>query len=421
MIIMKRTLRQNLKGLDRESYDILNSLCHLSKNLYNETLYEMRQYFFDNGEYLNYYNAWERLKNDSWNYERLPSQVAQQTIKNVDKAFQSFFKLVEKSREGKYDSDKVSPPHYLDKDGHYMLDFPNQMFQVKDDHLRIGVPKQFREEFEYDRVEIQIPFTYEEVREKDIKRLQILPKADGEYFEYRLVYEVDKEPIETEEDTFLSIDVGVDNLATCVDQSGCSFIIDGRNLKSINRWYNKEIARLRSIKDKQGIDGDTKRINKLFKDRSNRIHDYLNKAVYKIVEYCKDNKIGTVLVGDGKGWKQEVNIGDKNNQNFVQIPFDTFKQKLMHKCEYYDINFELVNEAHTSKCSFLDGESIEHHEEYAGTRVERGLFKANDGTLINADVNGALNIAKKAGMLETISGVESSGVVATPQRIRVVS
>lgn len=418
---MKKTLRQNLKGLDKKDYEILRSLCHLSKNMYNETMYEVRQYFFDNGEYLNYYNAWERLKNESWNYERLPSQVAQQTMKNVDKAFQSFFKLVEKGREGKYDSNKVSPPNYLDKEGFYLLDFPNQMFQIRDDHLRIGVPKQFREEFGYEQKEIRIPFTYEEVRDKDIKRLQILPKGDGEYFEYRLVYEAEKEPIEMDDDAFLSIDLGVDNLATCVDHSGRSFIIDGRKLKSINRWYNKEIARLRGIKDKQGIEGDTEWIKKLFRDRRNKIHDYLNKAVHRIVEYCKENRIETVLVGDGKGWKQDVNIGDKNNQNFVQIPFDTFKQKLKHKCEYYGIDFELVNESHTSKCSFLDGESVEHHEEYIGTRVERGLFKASDGTLINADVNGALNIAKKAGMLETISGVESSGVVATPQRIRVVS
>lgn len=417
---MKRTLRQNLRGLNKNDYEILCSLCHLSKNMYNETLYEVRQYFFNNGEYLNYYNAWNKLKNDSWNYKRLPSQVAQQTMKNVDKAFQSFFKLVEKSREGKYDSNKISPPNYLDKDGFYLLDFSNQMFQIKDDHLRIGVPKKFREEFGYDQKDIKIPFTYEEVRNKDIKRLQILPKGDAEYFEYRLVYEEEKEPIETDDNTFLSIDLGIDNLATCVDHSGHSFIVDGRKLKSINRWYNKEIAKLRSIKDKQDIEGDTKRIKELFKDRRNKIHDYLNKAVHKIIEHCKENRIETVLVGDGKNWKQNVNMGNKNNQNFVQIPFDTFKQKLKHKCEHHEIRFELVNESYTSKCSFLDEESVEHHKDYIGTRVERGLFKTGDDILINSDVNGALNIAKKAGMLETVKGLESSGVVATPQRIRVV-
>ncbi len=175
-------------------------------------------------------------------------------------------------------------------------------------------------------------------------------------------------------------------------------------------------ARLQSIKDKQGIDGNTKRMNRMLKDRENYIHDYLNKAVHSIVEYCKENRIEKVVIGDGKGWKQESNLGGKNNQNFVGIPFDKFKQKLKHKLEHYGIEFELVDESHTSKCSFLDGESVEHHKEYMGKRVERGLFKASDGTLINADVNGMLNIARKS-KLET-SGVECEGVVDTPKRIR---
>ncbi len=418
---MKKTLRQTLKGLDKTEYEILRSLCHLSKNLYNETLYEVRQYFFDNGEYLNYYNAWKRLKDKSWNYQRLPSQVAQQTMKNVDKAFQSFFKLIRNKREGKYEAE-VNIPKYLEKGGLFILDFPNQMFQVKDGYIRIGIPKRFREEFGHKQKEINIPFTYKEVRNQELKRLQILPRSKGRYFEYRIVYETKPEPIEAKEDTFLSIDLGVSNLATCVNHTGHSFIIDGCKLKSINRWYNKEIARLRRIKDKQGISDDTKHIDKLFKDRNNRIHDYLNKVVHKILEHCKKNDIGIILVGDSKGWKQEVNMGKQNNQNFVSIPFDKLKQKLKHKCEYYGIDFNLVDERYTSKCSFFDGEAIEHHKEYLGERVERGLFKTANGKLVNADMNGALNIARKSGMLETVlTGLESSGVVATPQRIRVVS
>lgn len=418
---MKKTLRQNLRGLDKKEYEILSSLCHLSKKLYNETLYETRQYFFENGEYLNYYNVWERLKNESENYELLPSQVAQQTMKNVDKAFQSFFKLIEKKREGKYDGE-THPPNYQDKDGFFMLDFPNQMFQIKEDYLRIGIPRKFREKFGYDKKEIKIPFTYEEVKNKELKRLQIIPKNNAEYFEYRLVYETETEPIETKEGTWLAIDLGVSNLATCVDHSGRSFIVDGRKLKSRNRWFNKEKARLQSIKDKQGIEGNTKKLNKLFRDRENYIHDYLNKTAHKIIEYCKEHKIEKVLVGDGKGWKQEVNIGDKNTQNFVEIPFDKLKQKLKHKCQYHEIEFQLVDESYTSKCSALDKEKIEKKEEYEGSRIERGLYKASDGTLINADVNGALNIVRKCedvGKLETSMGVESSGTVAVPQRIRV--
>ncbi|KXA99669.1 hypothetical protein AKJ42_02715, partial [candidate division MSBL1 archaeon SCGC-AAA261C02] len=260
---------------------------------------------------------------------------------------------------------------------------------------------------------------------KRIKQLQVIPKAKAQHFEYRLVYEEEKTQIETEEKTWLSIDLNVDNLAVCGDHSGHSFILDGRKLKSMNRWYNREIARLQSIKDKQGIQGNTRRINELYRDRRNKIHDYFNKAVHWILEYCKANKIELVIAGENEEWKQKSRLGDKNNQNFVQIPFDLFKRKLKSKLELHGIKFERVNESHSSKCSFFDWESVEHHEEYVGTRIERGLFKTSDGTLVNADVNGYLNIARKyfeenkeEGKLKTLRGVESSGVVATPRRIR---
>jgi len=414
---MKKSLRQNLRNLDRQEYQILRRMCRLSKNLYNVHLYEVRQHFFDNGEYLNYYNTYNRIKSNE-NYELLHSQVAQQTMKQVDQGFKSFFKLVEKKSEGKYDKN-ANIPGYLDKDGFYLLNFPNQAFQVKEDYLRIGIPKQFRQEYGFDQKEIRIPFTYDEVREKEIKRLQILPKSDAEYLEYRIIYEQEIEEVETLDGSFLSLDLGIDNLAACVDHSGRSFILDGRELKSINRWYNKRRARLQSIKDKQGIDQETRRMQRIRRKRDNKVHDYLNKAVGGLVEYCVEHKIEKVIVGDGKGWKQEVDLGDKTNQNFVSIPHDKFKQKLKHKLQEKGIEFVLQNEAHTSKCSFLDDENVECQDEYVGSRVERGLFRSSDGTEINADVNAAANIAKKhIGKPNTgvVEGVES--VVTTPQRIR---
>lgn len=417
---MKKSLRQNLRNLDREEYEILRRMSRLSKNLYNRHLYEVRQHFFDNGEYLNYYNTYNRIK-DNENYEELPSQVAQQTMKQVDKGFQSFFKLVEKKREGKY-NEEANIPSYLNKDGFYLLDFPRQSFQLKEDYIRVGVPKQFREKHGFERKEIRILFSYEEVREKDIKRLQIHPQKDAEYFGYRIIYEEETEEVETEEGNFLSLDLGVENLVTAVDHSGRSFILDGRKLKSFNRWYNKRRARLQSIKDKQGIEEETNRMYRLRKRRENKIHDYLNKAVAGLVDYCVEHKVETVYVGDGKGWKQQVSMGDRNNQNFVQIPFDKFKQKLKHKLEEKGLEFRLIEESHTSKCSFLDNEPVEHQEEYTGSRVKRGLFQSSDGTEINADVNAAANIARKATgkpnseLFSSEDGVES--VVDAPKRIR---
>ena len=391
---MVQTLQQNLRGLSADEYEVLRSLSHLSKNLYNKTLYEVRQHYFDNGEYLNYYDAYDQLKTNR-NYEVLPSQVAQQTMKQVDRGFKSFFNLVEKTRENKYDAD-VRPPSYLPKDGFYTLEYPSQSFQVKDDHIRLGVPRAYRDTFDCDLTEIQIPFTYDEVRDANIKRVQILPKADAQYFEYRVLYEQDVAEVETIDGSWLGIDLGVDNLATCIDHRGHSFIVDGRHFKSQNRWFNKQLAHYQSIKDKQGIEGTTRRIERLHQKRRYIVNDYLNKTVRTIADYCIENRIETVYVGDGKGWKQNVNLGDRTNQNFVQIPFDKLKQKLKHKLDARGITFELVPEAHTSTCSFYDEESVEHHEEYVGERVERGLFEASDGTQYNADVNGAVNMARKS-------------------------
>lgn len=416
---MKKCLRQNLRSLDRKEYEILQRMSRLSKNLYNVHLYEVRQYFFDNGEYLNYYNAYDTVKENK-NYKELPSQVAQQTMKQVDQGFKSFFKLVEKKREGKY-NEKANIPNYLDKDSFYLLDFPNQSFQLKEDYIRVGVPKQFREKHGFDKKEIRIPFSYDEVRKKDIKRLQIHPQKNAEYFEYRIIYEEETEEVETEENTFLSIDLNLDNLA-CVDHSGRSFILDGRQLKSTNRWYNKRRAKLQSIKDKQGIEKETQRMYRIRKKRENRIHDYFNKAVAGLVDYCVEHKIEKVIVGDGKRWKQNIDLGSRTNQNFVQIPFDKFKQKLKFKLEEKGIDFELQNESHTSKCSFLDNEDVEHQEKYVGNRVKRGLFQSNDGIKINADINGACNIAKKnigkpnSDLFKSEDGLVS--VVDTPIRIR---
>lgn len=163
-------------------------------------------------------------------------------------------------------------------------------------------------------------------------------------------------------------------------------------------------------------------MQRLRKKRDDKVHDYLNKAVAGLVDYCIEHRIEKVIVGDGKGWKQEPCLGDRNNQNFWSIPFDRFKQKLEHKLEEHGIEYVLQNEAYTSKTSFLDNEPVEKQEEYAGTRVERGLFQASDGTTINADINAACNIARKhtgkpkSDLFRSEDGVSSA--VAAPMRIR---
>ena len=133
--------------------------------------------------------------------------------------------------------------------------------------------------------------------------------------------------------------------------------------------------------------------------------------------WCVKNKIDTIVIGHNKGWKQDINIGARNNQNFVSIPFDMLRKQLAYKAEEHRILPVDSNEDHTSKCSFLDGESVEHHDKYMGRRIKRGLFRTSDGRTINADLNAAYNIIRKAFPKAFAKGIEGLGMA--PRRLNV--
>ena len=118
----------------------------------------------------------------------------------------------------------------------------------------------------------------------------------------------------------------------------------------------------------------------------------MHKVSRKIVDYMEANSLNTLFVGKNVGWKDSINLGKTNNQNFVSIPYNMLIQMLEYKCKLTGINIVIINEAYTSKCSFLDSEKICKHDNYAGRRVKRGLFISSNGIKINADINGSLNI-----------------------------
>ncbi|WP_246844281.1 RNA-guided endonuclease TnpB family protein [Hydrocoleum sp. CS-953] len=201
------------------------------------------------------------------------------------------------------------------------------------------------------------------------------------------------------------MDLGLDNLATCVSNTGSSFILDGRKLKSINQWYNKENSRLQSIKDKQGIKGLTKKQISITINRNNKVRDYLNKAARYLINWCSKNQISTIVVGVNPGMKQNINLGKKTNQKFVQIPHHNLRMKLKSMCYRYGLTYKEQEESYTSKASFLDGDLIpvynaDNPTEYnfSGKRIKRGLYKTREGKLINADCNGAVNIGVKSNL-----------------------
>jgi IS605 OrfB family transposase len=346
----------------------------------------------------------------------LGSDASQQTLKLAERNLKSFLALKKKQDAG-YWQDPINLPRYLPKNGRYILIYPKEHLKCHGSEAIVPLSFQFRKEHNLKRGEFRIPIP-KQVNPNQLKELRILPCHGG--YKSQWVYEVpDKEPLSQE--NYLAIDLGVNNFATCVESvTGTATIYDGRLLKSINQYYNKKNAKLQSIKDKQGIKGITNRQHKLLTDRSNKINDVMNKVVYNIVQTCIEKNIGTVLIGELRGIKQEINHGSRNNQNFVQIPFARFKSKLTSKCKMNGIEVKLVDESYTSKCDSLSGESVEPHDSYLGSRVKRGLFKSGSGKVINADVNGALNILRKVSDESPVKGIISKGLVFRPVSCQVV-
>ena len=220
--------------------------------------------------------------------------------------------------------------------------------------------------------------------------------------------------------------MGVDNLATCVTTDGKSFIIDGKRLKSINQWYNKENARLQGIKDKQKFGkGRTNRQKAILHKRNNRTNDYISKAAKIIVKYCLEHNIGNLVCGYNTTFQQSPTLGKATNQNFVNLPYGQLRSKLEYLCKLHGITYTEQEESYTSKSSFWDKDELPVYNadnpqtyEFSGKRVKRGLYRTSAGKTLNADVNGALNILRKSSVV-ALDGLYSRGEVNTPIRIRV--
>ncbi len=390
MILTERHIIKKTNPL----YSELDNLCFLSKNLYNSALYTVRQYYFENKKYLSWVNINNNfVKDKQIDYYALPCKVSQQTLKMVDQNMKSFFNAIKAKKS------KAKLPKYLDKvKGRFLVTSTNQAIGKK--ALQNGY-------IELSKTNIKI-----KTKVKDVKQVRIVPQNN--FIVVEVLYEVKPKPHDKSKEIYCGIDFGLNNLMTCSFQNDSPLIINGKPLKSINWHYNKEKSRLQSLLD--GRKKTSKRIQNITLKRNNRINDYLHKTTKIFVNYLVSKEINNVVIGYNKEWKQGINIGRVNNQNFVGIPYYKLLNMLTYKCEMEGISVIVTEESYTSKCSFLDDEDICKHEEYAGKRIKRGLYKASDGRLINADVNGALNILKKViGKFEYDSiKVCSTPLVVTP-------
>lgn len=414
---MYLTVKQQLKHLSKEEYLILRELCHSAKNLYNQAVYNIRQYYFDEGKYLNYVENNKLLKS-SENYKILNSNMAQQILKEVDGAFKSFFRLLKLKSKGEY-KEKVKLPKYLPKNSFTTLVVG--FVRLNENTFILPYSQSYKKN--HRPIKINIPPL---LLDKNIKEIRIIPKFNARFFEIQYTYQVENEERNLDKNNALAIDLGVNNLATCVTNRGKSFIVDGKKLKSINQWFNKYNAKLQSIKDKQGY-GKTLTMKQkyIWNKRNNRVNDYLSKSARIIINYCLENNIGTLVCGYNNDFQRNSDIGKKNNQNFVNIPFSKLQSKLEYLCEFYGIKYVDQEESYTFKASFFDMNIIPEYKEkdnieysFSGKRVRRGMYKTLKGYILNADVNGALNILKKSKVVD-LEVLYHRGEVDTPVRIRV--
>lgn len=342
-----------------------------------------------NGKWIRYVELDRILKSDiEYNdYANMPTaQSAQQILRLIDKNWKSFFKSVKdwSKHKDKY-LGRPKLPKYLKKNSKYLLILTNQECKVKDEV--ISFPKVFN------GFVIKPKFLKKE-NYKSFQQVRIIPRRGKLVVE--LIYNITLCDKKKDNNRYIGVDIGINNLATVANNIGdVAFIVNGKPLKSINQFYNKQISYYRGICKRMNDMNYSERMNRFTEKRNVKVDDYLHKASRKIINYCLDHDICTMVIGKNKEWKQEVNMGKKNNQNFVQIPFVRFIEMIQYKAEEQGIAVVLTEESYTSGTSFIDGESPTKDNYNKSRRIKRGLFKSNNGILINADLNGAYQILKK--------------------------
>ena len=374
---------------DKVTNIILSSLTYASARLFNVGNYERHEYEnlgFD--KMPDWYDQKKRLKDNIW-FKSLPSQTAQDVLQRVAEGWKSYFKLLK--TEG---IENPNPPSYKPKGGHYNIKYLNNSFKVLGDTIRLMISKK-EKEYLKEKYNIDNKFIYIKLDKElnNIKQIEI--KYINEYkYDINVIYEISIIEIKECNERYISIDMGICNLATIYDNKGYSFIISGSAYQNTLYYYNKKIAHFKSILDMQRCTTkcSSKRLKKLYSKRKRVITYIIHKSTKMIIDYCINNDITRVIIGDITNIRKDKNLGHENNQKLHSLPFFDFYQKLEYKLKLKGITLFYQNEAYTSSCP-IDSEDIgkEYQEKH---RIERGLYKHNN-IIYNADCVGAYNIMRK--------------------------
>lgn len=378
-------------------------ICHKSGLLYNYCLYAFRQGVFT-GNYIKEYELSTKLgKENQYDFRNLPCHVSRNVIKQVSENIKSWIRA-KKEYEKHPDKFQRRPklPDYKNGKKLNIVVFDELSCRIKEDgcvHFVKNIIKLIRTK----------------VKPDELIQIRIIPEATC--FIVEIVYERKETDLGLDKDNFLSIDLGLNNLCACVSNVVESFIINGKIAKSVNQWYNKKKAKLMSFVGNKGTSNKIKRITLL---RNCWIEDKLHKISRYIVNFCRSNNIGTIIIGLNKGWKNKINIGKRNNQHFVSIPHSKLINKIVYKAKLLGINVIIHEESYTSKIDHLAFEPLKKQESYLGKRKKRGLFQSSIGKLINSDINGAIGIARKVIGDSFIGKIIDSGFVFNPIRLNVL-
>ena len=372
-----------------ERFDLIKELCHLSKNLYNVSLYDVRKYYFETKSY----RTWQSqrpifTKNHNPDYYALQSHLAGEMLMQVSRQFISFFN--NKSNK------KKRIPRYKDKNGYNVITFP-----------KITISKQI--EFDEDKKLYTYTLCKKSYNLKiqstkpNVKMVKFVYDETNDLIKCFKIYEVEQTELKRDNSRYFSIDPGLNNIVSIYNNIGIRpLLYNGRPIKSINQYYNKTNSKMRAelptnIKS-------SKKLKQLSFKRSNKIdyemHKISNHISNHIINEAVKNNISKIFIGNNIGWKNEINTGRRNNQNFVNIPHTKLFNQLLYKGLLKGIEIIFTEESYTSKASFFDkdelpiyGESDNH--KFSGRRIKRGLYKDSKGNLWNADLNGAANIMRK--------------------------
>ncbi|MEG4015629.1 MULTISPECIES: RNA-guided endonuclease InsQ/TnpB family protein [unclassified Microcoleus] len=409
--------QQILLKPDKDLKAVLEYICQQSNKLHNCAVYYARHIYFKADTYVRPFDIINALKRNP-HYGALCAQAAQQTCGAVGESVKSFKGLIKLFWEGQLEF-KPRFPSYRTPGGFHLIAYPKQALGKKliDGQVSIPLGQKVKAWLGLKNFQVRMPTN---LNYADIQEIRILPRNGC--FDAEFVYKVSSVQAVTENQKALGIDHGVDNWLTCVSNSGTSFIIDGKHLKSVNQWYNKRVAIL--------MDGKhngfwSHQLARLTEKRNRQMRDAVNKAARLVVNHCIKNKIGVIVFGGNKGQKNSANMGKKTNQNFVQIPTARLKNRIAQLCEQYGIQFFETEESYTSKASLVDrdflpaiGEKPDGWKE-TGRRVKRGLYRTGaKNWYINADCNAAGNILRK---VATMLGLDLDGVgrgeLTAPSRI----